>query len=261
MPVLLIVGGGLFGSLAATYARSKGLEVHVFNAHREGAASPAAAGLFKEAWAGRRFAEHYRRGLTLLDRFHSVQSISLRRDDGGTEALLFVSPTAILERTPLREEVTAVGDGWLEAGGVRHAGWVYVAAGVWCSQFFPELTIQGKAGAAFRFAGESEGRFHPFAPSRQAIAFVRDPGSTHFSDGTAEVEYTAEHDRLSLDRAAELGLSGTPIERLWGRRPYTAGGPVFRQMGSRTWVATGGRKLGTLLGASLARRLVEEELR
>ena len=48
--------------------------------------------------------------------------------------------------------------------------------------------------------------------------------------------------------------------RLWGRRPYTPGGPLFVKLGARTWLATGGRKLGTLLGASLARCLVEEEL-
>jgi hypothetical protein len=32
-------------------------------------------------------------------------------------------------------------------------------------------------------------------------------------------------------------------------------------MGRRTWLATGGRKMGTILGASFARLLVEDELR
>jgi hypothetical protein len=82
---------------------------------------------------------------------------------------------------------------------------------------------------------------------------------TYFSDGTAERAHTSEHDRQTLERAAALGLTG-PIQRFWGRRPYTPGGPLFRKVGSRTWVGTGGRKMGTILGASLARRLVEEEL-
>ena len=54
MPSLLVIGGGLFGSQAAAYARSKGIETLVFDAGLTGAASPAAAGLFKEAWAGKK---------------------------------------------------------------------------------------------------------------------------------------------------------------------------------------------------------------
>jgi hypothetical protein len=121
--------------------------------------------------------------------------------------------------------------------------------------------VYGRAGSAFVFAGERPGRIRPVAWGRQAIAFVRDVGTTHFSDGTAERNHTAEHDRQTLARAAALGLTDAPVARLWGRRPYVPGGPVFRRLGERTWLATGGRKMGTILGASFARRLVEEELR
>jgi hypothetical protein len=261
MSALLVVGGGLFGSLAAAWARSRGVEARVFDPGLEGAASPAAAGLFTEAWAGRKLQEHYHRALPLLDRLYGVRSVSLTRDDGGREALLFVPPSAVLESNPIRQRVTSVGDGWLEAGGERHEGFVYVAAGVWCEQFLPGLGVYGKAGAAFVFHGEREGRMRALGRSRQAIAFVRDPGFTYFSDGTAEREYTEAHEREALGRAAALGLTEKPIERLWGRRPYTPGGPVFQRLGRRTWLATGGRKMGLILGASFARRLVEDELR
>ena len=97
------------------------------------------------------------------------------------------------------------------------------------------------------------------ARSRQALAFVRDPGMSYFSDGTAEAAYTSEHERATLARAAGLGLV-RPSGRLWGYRPYTPGGPVFRRLGDRLWIATGGRKLGTVFAASCARRLVEEAL-
>jgi glycine/D-amino acid oxidase-like deaminating enzyme len=260
MTTLLVVGGGLFGSLAAAHARSKGIEAVVFDPGLDGAASHAAAGLFKEAWAGNKLAEHYRHALPLLERLYGIRHISLTHDDGGKETFLFVPPTAILEPDPVRQAVTSVGDGWLEAGGRRYQGWVYVAAGIWCPQFLPGLDVYGKAGAAFVFAGEREGRIVQLARSRQAVAFVRDPGTTHFSDGTAERAYTDDHDRESLGRAAALGLT-EPIRHLWGRRPYAPGGPVFRQISGRTWLATGGRKMGTILGASCARRLVENELR
>jgi glycine/D-amino acid oxidase-like deaminating enzyme len=261
MSALLVVGGGLFGSQAAAYARSKGIEALVFDPVLPGAASHAAAGLFKEAWAGRRLREHYHHALPLLERLYGVRHVSLAHEDGSQEALLFVPPRVILEPAPVRQPVTAVGDGWLEAGGRRHEGWVYVAAGVWCEQFLPGLGVYSRAGASFVFPGEREGRVRAVDRGRQALAFVRDPGTTYFSDGTAERDYTPEHDRQTLGRAAQMGLAGEPAARFCGRRPYTPGGPVFRQLGRRTWLATGGRKMGTVLGASFARRLVEEELR
>ncbi len=260
MAILLVVGGGLFGSLAAAYARSRGLEARVFDPGLSGAASPAAAGLVQEAWAGRKLKEHFHHALPLLDQLYGIRQISLTTDNGSKEDFLFVPPSAILEPAPIRRRVTAVGDGWLEAGGQRYEGWVYVAAGIWCEEFLPGLGVYGKAGAAFIFPGEREGRIRPLARSRQALAFVRDPGTTYFSDGTAERDYTAEQDQRTLVRAAALGLTEPPLARLFGQRPYTPGGPVFRQLGQRTWLATGGRKLGTVLGASFARRLVEVEL-
>ncbi len=258
MPVLFIVGGGLFGSLAATYARSKGIEAVVFDPGLEGAASPGAAGLFKESWAGKKLRQHYTNALPLLDKLYGIRHVSLTSDEGGNETFLFVPPTAILEPAPVRERVTSVGDGWLEAAGRRYEGWVYIAAGVWCDPFLPNLGVYGKAGSSFVFAGERPGRIRPIERGRQAIAFVRDAGTTHFSDGTAEREHTAQHDQQTLARAAEMGLVGEPIQRYWGRRPYTPGGPVFQQLSCCTWLATGGRKMGTILGASFARRLIEE---
>jgi hypothetical protein len=260
MPTLLVLGGGLFGSQAAAWARNHGIEAVVFDPALDGAASPAAAGLFTERWAGQKLQEHYRRALPLLDRLYGLRHVTLTHDDGKGESLLCVPPTAILEPAPVRQRVTAIGDGWLEADGQRHHGWVYIAAGVWCELFLPGLGVFGKAGSSFVFPGEREGRIRPVARGRQAIAFVRDPGTTHFSDGTAERDWTADHDRQTLERAAALGLTGEPIRRFWGCRPYVPGGPVFRKIGNRTWLATGGRKMGTILGASFARRLIEEEI-
>jgi glycine/D-amino acid oxidase-like deaminating enzyme len=260
MRTLLIVGGGLFGSLAAAYARSKGLDATVFDPGLPGAASPAAAGLFREEWVRQKYRAQFQYALPVLEQLYGLRQLSLMDEQGATESFLWVPPTVILERTPLRQTVTAVGDGWLEAEGVRHEGFVYVAAGVWCDQFMPSLKIVGKAGAAFFYAGERPGMIRQFAYGRQAIAFVRDIGATYFSDGTAEADYTDEHERQTRDRAAALGLTAIPIGRLWGRRPYTPGGPVFAALGERTWLATGGRKMGTLFGAAFARRLIEVEI-
>lgn len=260
MSTLLVVGGGLFGSQAAAYARSKGIEALVFDAGLEGAASPAAAGLFKEGWISKKMKEHYLSGLGVLEQLYGIRQVSLRHDDGRTEIFHWVPPIDILEPAPIPQQVTAIGDGWLEAGGNRFEGWVYVAAGVWCRHLLPGLGVYGKAGSSFLFPGEREGRIQEITHGRQAIAFSRDPGTTFFSDGTAERDYTPEHERQTLERAALLGLSHKPIQRFHGWRPYTPGGPLFRKLSNRTWLATGGRKMGTILGASFARRLIEEEL-
>lgn len=261
MPSLLVIGGGLFGAQAAAWARHHGVEATVFEARRPGAASSAAAGLFTERWAGRRLSAHYHAALPLLDRLYGLRSVTLTHDDGRREPYLYVPPADILELAPVRAQVTAVGDGWLEADGHRHEGWIYVAAGVWCAELCPELVVHGRAGAAYVFPGEQDGRMRELGPGRQALAFVREAGTTYFSDGTAEREYTAEHDRQTLAHAAALGLCTQPLARHWGLRPYAPGGPVFRRLGQRLWLATGGRKMGTILGAAFARRLIEEELR
>jgi hypothetical protein len=216
--------------------------------------------LFKESWAGIKLREHYHRALPLLDQLYGIRHINLKQEDGSKETFLFVRPSAIMEAAPCHHLVTRAGDGWLEAGGRRYEGWVYIAAGVWCEPFLPGLGVFGKAGSSFLFAGEREGSIRSLGHGGQAVAFVRDPGTTFFSDGTAEREYTEEHDRHTLLRAGSVGLNETPIRRFWGRRPYVPGGPVFRKISNRTWLATGGRKMGTILAASFANRLVEDEL-
>src|SRR5262249_24058224 len=117
VPTLFVVGGGLFGSLAAAWARRQGVEAVVVVASLDGAASPAAAGLSSQRWAGKKLSEHFGRALPLLECLYEIRSVSLRHDDGSRETLLCVPPSIILESTPVRERVTAVGDGWLEAEG------------------------------------------------------------------------------------------------------------------------------------------------
>jgi len=234
------------------------MEAVVFDPGLPYAASPAAAGLFKEAWAGKKLKPFYRDALTVLDQLYGIRHVELAHADGLPESFLWVPPTAILEPAPVRQTVTAVGDGWLETCEGRREGYIYIAAGVWCGQLVPGLNLHGRAGTSLVFAGERPGQIRAISHGRQAIAFVRDPGCTYFSDGTAEREYEETHEKQTLARAAELGLTDVPTRRMHGIRPYTPGGPLFWKLGKRTWLATGGRKMGTLMGAAFAKRLVEE---
>ncbi len=167
MSTLLVVGAGLFGSQAAAYARAKGNPALVFDPGLSGAASPAAAGLFKEAWASKKLREHYANAVPLLERLYGIRHVRLAHPDGTPESFLWVPPSAILEPAPIRLTVTTVGDGWLEAGGKRYEGWVYIAAGVWSTRFLPGLNIVGKAGTAFALRGRTAGT-HPAHRARPA---------------------------------------------------------------------------------------------
>ena len=123
MTVLYIVGGGLFGSQAAAYARHKGIEAVVFDPGLAGGASPAAAGLFKEAWAGKRLHEHYQWALPLLEQLYGIR-VPLMHD-------IIRSNCSRCRRRPKPAPFgNAVGDGcW--SGRALYEGWIYAAAGVW----------------------------------------------------------------------------------------------------------------------------------
>ena len=232
----------------------------MFDPGLAGGASPAAAGLFKEDWVSKKNRQLYLQALPILDRLYGIRSVQLAHADEHVETYQWVSPTLILEKNPLRQLVTAVGDGWLEASGRRYEGWVYIAAGVWSGGFLSGLAVTGKAGSSFIFGGESPGRVQPLSRGRQAYAFVRDPGTTYFSDGTAERDFTPEHDLQSLRRAADLGLPDGPLRRIHGIRPYTSGGVFFQKIGANL-VGNGRTEDGHGPGGRLWRRLVEEELR
>jgi glycine/D-amino acid oxidase-like deaminating enzyme len=260
MPRLLVVGGGLFGSQAAAYARSKGIEALVFDPALPEAASPVSAGMFAAHWVHGKFLRYHHHAVPLLEQLYGIRTLKMARENGEHIEVMWVPPALVLEPAPVREMVTTIGDGWLEAAGIRYEGWVYIAAGVWCDRFLADLDIHARIGASYIFEGETPARSYQLGPNRRVLSFVRDPGTTWFSDETSELVFTEAQERESLGRAAAIGLTGTP-QICRGRRPYVPGGPVFRRLGNRTWLATGGRKLGTVMGASYARRLVEEELR
>src|SRR5271154_3674068 len=109
MTTLYVVGGGLFGSMAAAYARRRGIAVTVFDAGLEGAASPCAAGLFHERWVGRKLHEHYERALPVLDQLYGLRQVTLEDGRGQRDIFHFVPPRLVLEPEPVGECVTAVG--------------------------------------------------------------------------------------------------------------------------------------------------------
>ncbi len=273
--MLLIVGGGLFGSLAALWARHKGIEAIVFDSGKMGSASPAAMGIFRSDFFEDKHQPLYTSGLAVLETLGKVRSVSLRRYErandylflNNSESFLFARPGDILEQNADKRNVNAVGDGWItvnnpDGSTSRYEGNVYVAAGIWVSQLLPPMLVVPRWGSAYAFAktaNDQESKIVSLPQSRHAISFERDEGLMHFVDGTSAEIHTRANQQATLHCASDMGLYN-PVMVWLGQKPYCQGGPVFDKLGSRLWVGTGGRQYGTVVAASFAKRLVEEEI-
>jgi hypothetical protein len=256
---LIIVGGGLFGSLAARLAAEAGHQILLIDSLKPYRASPAAAGVWRDGWI-KKLGDEGREGVEVLRRLGVIRRLKLWSSKGPLDAS-FVPPSALLCPVSLNAEVASVEDGVVHTRDKgSFEGLVYVAAGIWTRHLVPQCPIvSGRYGAALLFRGGTVPRIETWAPYRQSLAFVRDAGSTYFSDGTAVVASSWGLQRIqeTAGRAAEMGLT-RHVDILAGARPYAAGGPWFARVGRRTWAATGGEKSGTVLGAAFAARLMRE---
>lgn len=263
---VLIVGGGLFGCIAAKLAREAGHTVTIFDANEPLAASKASGCLLKPSWLTSIPAEGVERGYEVLRNLYGLTDMVLAGPLIVNFKVQHVSPEAILaeERVPLR--VTEVGDGFLRTeDGKRHTGTVLVAAGVWSDRLVDMPKIRWLYGASMRFKGTVEPKINVYAPYRQAISFNLRKGVVWFGDGTSLVEKTwlkEEPQRIqaSKDRAAKcFGLDSKPMQVSVGARPFVEGrkGGYFEKLAPRLFVSTGGAKNGTLLAAWQAAQFVD----
>lgn len=264
MSSVVIVGAGLFGSIAAKVTRAHGHDVTVIDDGRPNAGSDAAACLLKPSWASR-IGQIWEEGMRVLNREYEVKTLTFRSGLGIPIDLQWVDPKQVLTIEDRSETVTRVEDGFVETNfGQRYEGNVLVATGVWANQLIPNLEpIQSKVGVAIIYKDEVEKPLiWAYAPYKQAIAFVRDPGTTWFGDGTAIVMKNWDESRINKTvlRGAQLGLNQERIKQyIVGQRPFTRlpiG--IFKRVSPKTWVVTGGGKNGTILAAYYAQLFVEE---
>ena len=242
---------------------SKGIETVVFDAGLEGAASPASVGLSRPEWLGKKLEHQWAVGLAVLERLYKPRNIELTGADGSIEQL----PVPAAGRRPRTRACTPDGDGRrrrLARSGrtaSRKASFMW-PPGSGARVLCPTWRCVARRAPAGSSRARNPIAFGPSPTDAQAVAFVREPGQILFADGTAEEQYIPDHDRQSLARAAELfGLTDPPLARRYGIRPFTPGGPLFKRLGQPTWLATGAHKLGIIMGAAYARRLIEEEMR
>ena len=264
---LLIVGGGLAGSLLAREATARGLECRVFDRGEEEAASPAADNLFCREWASAVGGEgRYTLGEELLGRHFTPRRLLFEGVGGREKTLLWIPPSETRWDRTERRAVTALTSRGLVLDNVEEvAGAVVVAAGAWSSELIPDVRVRVGKGHGIFYAGEPvSNRWALWAPYRQSYLYRWADGETRFSDGTSVANYGPEHLERGLRHAGELGAAGAPLRVLYGRRPFFVKGPppgTPRRVRDGLWLLTGGARSGLAGYAAGAAELLGEILR
>ena len=263
---IIIVGSGLFGSLAARLASSEGHNVTVVDVPKPYAASKASGCVLAPSWLASLTQAQRDNGMDVLSALVPVHDVEFRTNLLKTFKAKRVNPDDVLVPPDVAEEVVKVEDGLVvTAAGTKLRGVVLVAAGLGTAALVPGVPqIRGLWGASLRTtAAMEEPRIHVYAPYRQAVAFQLDRKTVWMGDGTALTEKTwvkeeAERIKATQDRAREL-FSLPPTKRVFvGARPYVEGHKAgyFARVSPKLYVSTGGAKNGTLLAAAQAHEFV-----
>lgn len=277
---VIIVGNGLFGSVAATLARAEGHNVTVVSEKRPYEASPASGCVLAPSWLSSLDKAEIATSMDVLGALYTVHDMEFRTNVLKSFKAKRVATAEVLVKPDIVGRVTRVGDGkvWFNDSRGEHnvslplQGIVLVCAGIWCQELLKDMpAIRGLYGASLRISAQLEApRLAVYAPYRQAVAFNMDKKTVWFGDGTALIERTwlkeeEERKKLSLGRAHKLfKLPGSVlgVRAVTGARPYVEGhkSGYFERVMPRTYVSTGGAKNGTILAAWQAHRFVKEAL-
>lgn len=275
---IAIIGGGLFGSIAAAALRRDGHDVVVIDAGKEGAGSKPAACLMKPSWFSSMGKEKFEPALQLLDDLYGVKELSFRVMGPVKAKVHWCDPAQILAGEVLRDEVVSIqsidhGFTLVLGSGFLQARKVIVAAGVWSNTLLHCPTLVGRAGVAFRWQDLqlSEGFIDPWAPYRQIVGFDITDSEVWVGDGSAikPENWTADREKISfnrcaskIDRVGQGDLKMGRAKALYGIRPYVPDSKpcLLEERLPGLWINTGGAKNGTI-AAGWAASVLREALK
>lgn len=264
----VIVGGGIFGSIAAGLAVRRGARVVVVNPCVPEAASPAAACLIKPSWLSSLNKDQIATGYGVLRGLYGVETLPF---NDGLISIDWVPPQKILDPLPEVEYAPQhiaeeVGDGWVKlSNGDKLKGKILVAAGVYSQYLVDMPPVRSLMGLSLIFKGTMPPRMKVYAPYKQAIAFNVEKESIWFGNGVSILrenwDTSAQLEKAVAQAKKLFGLDG-PFSYQYGARPYVEGHKAgyFAKIHNNTWVSTGGAKNGTILAAYQAAKFVEEAL-
>lgn len=273
---VIIIGNGLFGSIAATYARHRGHNVTVVSDMQPLAASKASGCVLAPSWLTSLAAGDVDLGMGLLRDLYDVQDVAFESRMGISFKAQRIDPDSIMVKPDVMAKVDTVRNGSVVlANGDVLKGLVYVAAGIWAGELVEMPKIRGLYGASVRFQAHlPTPKINVYAPYKQSVGFQLNKKEVWFGDGTALVQKTWESTADGrIDNTVNRGLhmlgerevkvrkeAGLRLRVVVGARPYVEGHKAgyFDRVSPHTWVATGGAKNGTVLAAVHAARFIAE---
>lgn len=264
---IIVVGAGLFGSIAATLARKHGHNVTVIGEHRQYEASPASGCVLAPSWLSSMEKPAIADALAVLGELYLIQDLEFKTNLFKTFKAQRVSLSEVLVKPDLEGCAVKVGDGYVDCVQTgdtvadRLRGKVLIAAGIWCRELLPGMpVVRGLYGCSLKVPGQLDApRIHAYAPYKQAVGFNLDRKHVWFGDGTALIEKTWAQEEparvtATAARAAKM-IGATPKAKVTaGARPVVEGHKAgyFERVYPNTWVSTGGAKNGTVLAAAQA---------
>lgn len=269
---IIVVGAGLFGSIAATYARARGHTVTVVSEERKYSASKASGCVLAPSWLNSLDKADIADAMAVLEDLYRVLHLEFHTNVLARFKARRVDPDAVLVKPDVVGQVTSVADGvvkYLDQDGKPGTlrGTVLVAAGIWSQELITQMPpIKGLYGCSLRIPGQlAMPRISVYAPYRQAVGFNLNKREVWFGDGTALIAKTwdaDERNRVAKTLSRAIDMMDTPIVRSKvniGARPYVEGHKAgyLEQLSPKLWVSTGGAKNGTVLAALQALRFEE----
>lgn len=282
---IVIVGAGLFGSVAAKVAHNQGHRVTIIDDARPYRASPAAGCVIAPGWLTAIDKMDVAYGMAMLDELYGLEELEFKLSAKGLKLpgsmkahrVRLNSILALPEEIRrVRGTVTAVASGLvtvqggeLAPGTHMYTGKVLVAAGIWCRELLGQVPpVQGLYGCSLLVPGQlAQPRLDRYLPYKQSVAFNMDAKTVWFGDGQSVVADTWVREAdirtvASVERFHQLtGLPTTvrAIKLKIGARPYVKGHMgYFKGVMKDVWVSTGGAKNGTLLAALQADAFLKE---
>lgn len=274
---IIVVGNGLFGSIAATLARARGHTVTVISANVPHSASKASGCVLAPSWLNSMERGQIDTAMGVLSDLYTVHDLDFKTNLLKRFKAKRVVTEEVLVAPDIEARVTGVGDGWVtyDLGGLarqppgKFKGKVLVAAGVWSFDLVEvDFVMKGLWGASLSIKAQlDEPRIHVYAPYRQAVAFNMDRKTVWMGDGTALLTSTWVKEqegrlRQTADRAADLFdlPAANKARATVGVRPYVDGHKAgfLERVCANTWVSTGGAKNGTVLAAWQAHQFLKE---
>lgn len=261
---VIIVGGGLFGSIAGAALRDAGMDVLIVDDGRPSAGSRAAGCLMKPSWLQKMGKDNVEQSFRLLDRLYGLRTVSLKAGPLSVDAH-WINPDEVMSTARLNRQVKFVGSFGsvnmvgLNGGEDLNAKHVIVACGAWTRNLIRGVPVVGKVGASLRLFGSPEdNRISVWAPYKQLVRFSHE-GFHWAGDGSAILEknWTPNREAESLQRISRFtGIEG---EVRVGIRPFaqTSDPAALEEIAPGLFSLTGGGKNGTAAAGWAAAKLLE----